>query len=433
MAKPLKSKLTGDAAYQKTVLPNGLRVVTSTMPHTRSVSVCFFIGAGSRYERDAEAGISHFLEHGCFKGTTQRPAAQMISEAIEGVGGYMNASTDREMTVYWCKVARPHFGLALELLEDMLCHSLFEPKEMEKERKVILEELSMSYDHPEQRVDLLIDEVVWPKQAMGRDVGGTKESVSGITPKMMRVYQAQEYVPQNIVLTVAGNIGHQEVIDAVQRLDPPWSLGTPRPLTPAKDGQRAPRHQVERRKSEQVHLAIALRGLAVTHPDRFALDMLNVVFGEGMSSRLFVELREKRGLAYDVMSRPSHYLDTGVLTVNAGVDPKNAYAAIDAIMEQLALLREPVSEAELQKAKELTKGRLLLRMEDTRSVAGWLGGQELLLGRIDTVDEVVEQVERITVEDLQRVGKALVHKNKLNVVLLGPVRDGKALEAHLKL
>ena len=204
--------------YQKTTLDNGLRVLTSAMPYIHSVSICIFVGVGSRYETDTEAGVSHFIEHLCFKGTPKRPTAREVSEAIEGVGGILNAGTDRELTVYWCKVAQAHFPMALEVLIDILLHSNLDPVELEKERQVIIEEIHMYKDSPQQRVNMLIDELLWPEHPLGRDIAGSKESVSAITRDAMCDYLANQYQPANTVVTVAGDIKHQEVVNTVNHL-----------------------------------------------------------------------------------------------------------------------------------------------------------------------------------------------------------------------
>lgn len=420
--------------YQKTVLSNGLRVVTSPMPHTRSVCISIFIGAGSRYEQPQEAGLSHFVEHLCFKGTEKRPTAKEISETIDGVGGVLNGGTDKELTVYWVKVARPHYSVALDLLVDMLRHSKFDPVEMENERRVIIEELNMSIDSPQSRVDTLIDEVIWPNQALGRDVAGTKETVSAINRQMILDYLPRFYLPGNTVISVAGDISHDEVVDSIAKSFGDWPIGVAGAWFPADDRQDAPCLKAEHRKTEQVHLCLAVRGLSHMHPDRFVLDLLNVILGEGMSSRLFLELREKRGLAYDIYSHVVYFRDSGSLAVYAGVDPKKLESTVEGILSEVARLKdEPVPEAELAKAKEMGKGRLLLRMEDTRSVAGWMGGQELLMGRILSVDEVVSIVDAITPGEIQRVARELFLTSKLNLALVGPVRNKGRLEKLLKL
>ena len=409
--------------YQRATLPNGLRVLTVPMPHVQSVTVAFFLGAGSRYESDEEAGVSHFAEHMLFKGTKRRPLPQQIAETIEGVGGYMNASTDREVTIYWVKVAKPHFPIALDLLSDMILNSVYDPGEMERERKVILEEIGSIKDSPPQLVDLLIDQTLWPDQPLGRDVGGTKESVSGITKDSLVGYVGQQYAPNNTVVAVAGNVEHGQVVKAVQRHVADWQAREPRKLIPSTNEQTAPRIGLKRQSTEQAHLCIAYPGLSSSHPDRYALDMLNVVFGEGMSSRLFLEIREKRGLAYDVHSYVSHFLDDGSLTVYAGVEPKSIDEATKAILGEIDRLKKRVPDHELHKAREMTKGRLLLRTEDTRSMASWVGAQELLLGEVKTIDEVVEIVESTTAEELERVAGALLVPGKVNLAVVGPYRS----------
>jgi predicted Zn-dependent peptidase len=420
--------------YQKTVLDNGLRIVTSEMPHTRSACISIFIGAGSRYELPEEAGLSHFVEHLCFKGTEKRPTSKEISETIDGVGGVLNGGTDKELTVYWAKVARPHYAVALDLLVDMLRRSKLDPVEMENERKVIVEELNMCMDSPQSRVDTLIDEVVWPDQALGRDVAGSKDTVSAINRQMLLGHMSRFYLPGNSVISVAGDISHDEVVDSIAKMFEDWPVGNVGDWFPAEDSQSAPRLRVEPRKTEQVHLCLAVRGLSNMHPDRFILDLLNVVLGEGMSSRLFLEIRERKGLAYDIHSHVSYFRDSGSLGVYAGVDPQKVELTIEAVLGELIRLKdEQIPEAEVVKAKEMGKGRLMLRMEDTRSVSGWMGGQELLTGRILTVDEVVSIVDAITASDMQRVARDLFHTGKLNLALVGPVRNKSRLEKLLRL
>ncbi len=420
--------------YQKTVLDNKLRIVSSAMPHTLSVCICIFLGTGSRYEVAEQAGLSHFVEHLCFKGTERRPTAKELSETIEGVGGVLNGGTDKELTVYWAKVARPHFLLTLDLLVDMLRNSKFDPVDMENERKIIIEELNMSMDSPQSRVDMLIDEVIWPAQALGRDVAGTKETVTAIDRNMILDYLSTHYLPGNTVVGVAGDISHDEVVDSVMAVLGDWPDGVPGSWFPADNGQDASRLVVEPRKTEQVQLCLAVRGISHMHPDRFILDLLNLVLGEGMSSRLFLEIRERRGLAYDIHSNVSHFHDSGSVNICAGVDPKRVEDTIEAILMELVKLREDqVSETEITKARELGKGRLMLRMEDTRNVAGWMGGQELLMGHIRTVDEVISILDAVTASDLQRVARELFVANKLCLALVGPSFKERRLQRLLKL
>jgi predicted Zn-dependent peptidase len=420
--------------YRRTTLDNGLRVVTETMPSTRSVAVSIYVGAGSRYETPEQAGMSHLLEHLLFKGTTKRPSPQEISELIEGVGGVMNAGTDRELTVYYAKVARMHFDRAADVLTDMIRHPLMANEELEKERKVVIEEIASTSDSPAQLVDVLLDATMWPGQALGRDVAGSEESVNSLSRVGTMTYLKRQYVPNNIVVSVAGAVEHDEVVSAMRSALGDWEPGKPSNWFPAANGQREPRIAVQYKKTEQAHIEIAVHAISSQDPDRFALDLISVILGEGMSSRLFMELREKRALCYDVHSYAAHYLDTGSFAVYAAVDPKKAVEAAKALIEELSRLRsDGVTDDELRKAKELSKGRLLLRMEDTRSVSGWLGGQEMLNGEIRTPDEVVALVEGVTIDDMRRVAKKVFDENQLTMALVGPFRSEKRFAPLLRL
>ncbi|MBM4445337.1 MAG: insulinase family protein [Chloroflexi bacterium] len=408
--------------YQKSVLSNGLRVVTATVKHLQSAAIGVFIGAGSRYEDAGQSGVSHFIEHMCFKGTQRRPTSREISEAIEGVGGILNGATDKELTIYWCKVARPHLSLATDVLADMLTHSKFEPGDVEKERQVITEEINMCHDSPQNRVDLLIDETMWPDQALGRDVAGTKTTVANLTREDMLRYCRAQYLANNTVVSVAGDVDHREVVAGLEDTFGRWNTDAGQHWYPAHVRQE-PRYRVERRDTEQAHLCLAMPGLPVSHGDRFILDVLNTVLGEGMSSRLFLEIRENKGLAYAINSYANHFQDAGQVTVYAGIDPKQLSACVEAIMVELGRLKEGLPEEELKKAKEFCKGRLVLRMEDTRSVVGWLGGQELLLGHILTVDEVVSKIDSVRVDDVVRVARELLLPEKVKLAVVGPVSE----------
>ncbi|MFC1870916.1 M16 family metallopeptidase [Chloroflexota bacterium] len=419
--------------YHKTTLNNGLRIITAAMPHTRSVSIGVFIGVGSRYESEPQAGISHFIEHLLFKGTDRHPTSREISEAIEGVGGFLNGGTDRELTVYWCKVAKPHFRRAFDLLVDMVLHSRFNPEDIERERQVIIEEIHMSKDSPSQRVDMLIDELLWPGHPLGQDIAGTPESVMAITRDAMLGYLSNHYQPGNTVITIAGDIRHEEVISAVEQSVGNWTNQETRTGYTAYTERQNPGLCIETRDTEQAHLCLALPGLSITDPRRFTLDLLNVILGEGMSSRLFIEIRDKLGLAYSIHSYIEHLLDSGSITVYAGVEPKNLRVAIEAILEQLSGLKMGIPQHELSKAKEMAKGRLLLRMEDSRSVSGWAGGQEILTGQILSVDEVVSLVDAVTTEDITQLAGELLVGSQLRLAVVGPFPPEEPLDRLLKL
>jgi predicted Zn-dependent peptidase len=415
--------------YRKTVLANGLRILTETMSHTRSVSICAFIGVGSRYESDARAGISHFVEHVLFRGTDKRPTSHAISEAIEGVGGMLNGGTDRESTVYWCKVPQPHFNMALDVLSDILLHSRFVAEDIEKERQVIIEEINMSYDNPSQRVGQLIDDVMWPGHPLGRDIAGSKASVSSIKRRDLLSYIKKAYLPLDTVISIAGNIQHKEAISVVTELLGEWTWTGQCPSFKNYREKPAARLVVETRDIEQVHLCLALPGLSRVHPQRFVLDLLNVVLGEGMSSRLFTEIRDQLGLAYSIFSFVDHLADSGALTVYAGIEPRRLEEAVKAISKQfIRFSKEIISDAEMNKARELTKGQLLLRLEDSRHVASWNGGQEVLTGQVRTVDEVVAILDGITAGDIQKLARQMIVKDRLRLAIIGPVKRSKTLE-----
>jgi len=394
------------------------------MPDTRSVSVCVFLGVGSRYEPSTVAGISHFIEHLLFKGTEKRARSHDIAAAIEGVGGILNAGTDRELTTYWCKSAAVHFPLVLDVLTDILLHSRFDADEIERERQVIFEEIHMVKDSPHQRVGMLVDELLWPDHPLGRDVAGTVESVGAISRQSLLDFVSERYLPGDAVVSVAGALTHDEVAEAVTAAMVGWRGGPAPAGFIAFEAGENPRLLVEERATEQTHLSLALPGLSLRHPKRFVLDLLSVILGEGMSSRLFVEIRDNLGLAYSIHSYTEHLHDTGALTIYAGVEHEKLEVAIRAIVGQLGLLKETVGDAELTKAKELSKGRLLLRMEDSRSVASWTGGQEILTGDILSVEEVVEKVDAVTVDEVCELARELLVSDQLRLAVVGPHADG---------
>jgi predicted Zn-dependent peptidase len=419
--------------YQKTTLGNGLRVLTGSMPHTRSVCVALFLGVGSRYERDGEEGASHFIEHVLFRGTPERPTAHEISEAIEGVGGILNGATDKELTFYWCKVTREHFKKSSEVLVYMLFNSKFEPDDIEKERQVIIEEIHMCKDSPSQQVGMLIDELLWPDHPLGRDIAGTKESMAGIDRKKLRSYLKAKYTPRNTVVAITGNVQHEEVVEIFSKLLGSWTNAARQPTYLAYQEKSGERLKIEKRETEQAHLCLALPGVSLSDPRRFSLDMLNVVLGEGMSSRLFSEVRDKLGLAYSISSYVEHLLDSGSLVVSASVDPSNLKKAIKAILDELSKVKDGIPEAEMNKAREISKGRLLLRMEDSRNVAGWLGGQETLLNSILTLDDIVAIINAVTAEQLQKVAREIIVAEKLRLAVVGPISSPAPLKELLKL
>lgn len=419
--------------YDKIFIDGGLRIITSYMPHTKSASLAFFLGTGSRYETEREAGISHFLEHMCFKGSSWHPTTQEISETIEGMGGSMNAATDRELTTYWCKVPYQHCQQALDILSGIILDPLLDKDEMEKERQVILEELSMTYDVPSYRADLLMDQVMWPDQPLGRDVGGSKESVQGISRAMLVDYHQRQYTSGNIAIIVAGNIQPQQVIDSISRYFRNWNNHKPGTLFPKQDNQAEPRFAIETRDTEQAHLCLGFKGVSYSDPDAYPMQLLATLLGEGMSSRLFLQLREIQGLAYDVHTSSTNLNDCGSLITYAGVEPRNTAKAIQSILYQHHLIKESLTEVELHKCKEFLKGRLMLRMEDSRNVAHWIGTQEILTGHIDTIEETVRRIDSVTPEQVMAIARKTLVTSKLNLAIVGPEGDYTGLSETLTL
>lgn len=411
--------------YKKSTLPNGLRIVTGEMPHTRSATVSIYVGAGSRYERDDEAGLSHFLEHMLFKGASRRPTARIISEAIESFGGMHNAATDREVTVYYAKVPYSAALETVDILADMVRAPIMDAAELEKERSVILEELATVEDSPGELAGILIDETMWPDQPLGRNVGGTPESVSILPLDAVNRYLHAQYVPSNMVLVVAGNVRHDDVVEAATGWLGDMPARTAGPWYPKETRSGFPRIAVREKATEQAHICIAYPSVALDDPNRYAVDLLSTLLGEGMSSRLFLELREERALVYDVHSYPSEFRDAGSFTVYAGCDPENARVTVEASLEEMAKLLAGPPKIELEKAKSMARGRIQLRMEDTRSVAGWLGSQELLLSDILTVDQVVARIDAVTMDDVMRVGRAILQPQLASIAAVGPFEDDK--------
>jgi len=413
--------------YDKTTLDNGLRVITSTMPHSRSVCLAILIGTGSCYENQEESGISHFAEHLYFKGTERRPTAKEVSQEIEGVGGIINGGTEKELTVLWCKVASPHFLISLDVLSDILFNSRFGDKDMEQERQVIVEEINMNLDSPQRRVGMLIDELLWPKQPLGREILGSKETVASVNRGQMLDYIARRYLPNNTVISIAGDIQREEAIAQIEPLVNKWAAGEFSTNYITDDKQTAARLRIEPRDSEQVHLCLAVHGISYSHPQRFALDLLNVALGGGMSSRLFTEIRENKGLAYDIHSYIEHFLNSGTLTVYGGVDPKRVETAVAAIIDEMSKLRQGITSDELTRAKELSKGRLQLRLEDSQNVALWLGSQEILRKQILTVEDIISIIDAVTLDDLRQVAEKLLTPEQLNLAIVGSIKKEEPL------
>ncbi len=424
-----------DYMYNKTTLANGLRVLSVPMPHLRSVSIGFFIAVGSRYEPAPISGASHFVEHMLFKGTERRPSAQEIAAAIEGIGGAFNAATGHELTTYWAKTATPHFPIAFDVLTDMLRCARFDHAEIEKERTVIIEEIKSTFDNPDELVHQLSDDLMWHDHPLGRDVAGTKESVATIRREQLLDYLSDHYAPANTVIAAAGQIEHTQLVETVERTLGDWRThandGAFEPAPPLQSEKRCLLHSKE---VEQAHLVLTVPGLHRNHPDRYALRLLNAVLGQGMSSRLFNEIREKRGLAYSVYSFADSMSDAGDVGIYAGVDPHKTVEALRASLAEWKRLQDEVVPVdELTKAKEHIKGRTLLRMEDSYANASWVGTQEALRDEVLTVDEIVAQIDAVTSEQVQSLAQQLFREALLNLVVVGPQQNEADLRTALTL
>lgn len=420
--------------YQRVSLPNGVRVYTSHIPYVRSVSIAFYFGVGARYEPDPIVGASHFIEHMLFKGSERFPNAQTISEAIEGVGGALDAATDKEVTVYSAKVASQHFDLAMRLICDMVRRPLMRSDEITKERDVIIEELSMYRDSPADWVSVLADETLWAGQPLGREVAGTRETVTGLTRDILLGFKERHYTPSNLVVSVAGNVSDEQVMAALADLLGDWPAATAPAWTPSPIPSDGPRVRLETRPTEQSNLCLLTPGMRSTDPRHYTMTLLNAALGDGMSSRLFLEIRERQGLAYDIGSAPSYYLDTGSFTISAGVEPTRLEATIRSSLAEMRRMREePPRAEELARIKEYIKGRMALRLEDTYSVAAWMGGQEIISGEALELDEVMAQIDTVTTEDIQALADEIFTSDGLRLAVIGPQRDSDALARLLEL
>jgi predicted Zn-dependent peptidase len=401
-------------------LAGGAKLVTAAMPERLSASLVFLFGGGSRLEDERHAGVSHFIEHLFFKGTQRRPTSKEIADAIEGVGGFINASTDKELTAYWTRVPAEHVELGLDVLVDIVSNSKLAPADVERERSVILEELRMYQDQPQDLVQNLFEEIMWPDHPLGRDIAGTEGSVARLTRDDILEYADEHYRLPNLVIGAAGAFGEGEMLEAVRgRLALPAEPDG-QPIAMPPEPLRGPRVLMRRRKTEQAHICLGVRAFSYLHADRFVLDLLNTVLGEGMSSRLFLNIRERLGLAYDVHSFTQKHRDTGLLGVYLGVDPKQAVGAVNAVIAELQnLCDHDLGEEELVRAKEFTKGRLRLELESTNGVSFWLAYQELLIGSIKTIEEEVALVDAITAEDVRRVANDVL-RAPIQMAVIGP-------------
>ena len=426
--------------YKKTTLSNGLRLITVPMEHVQSVTVLILVGAGSRYEKKQISGLSHFLEHMAFKGTKRRPSALAISSEIEGIGGEFNAYTSKDQTGFYVKAANKHLAVLVDVLSDMLLNSKFETAEIERERGVIIEEINLYEDTPSRKIGEIYEELLYGDTPLGWDIGGKKETIGKIQRDDFLDYIKGLYAPENTVVVIAGGIKNlsSKIYNLIEKWLGDWRNKTSWSFAAAQDKQLKSAVKVVYKKTEQAHLALGVRGYNFFHPDRYILAVLSTILGGGMSSRLFIQVRERRGLAYYVYSLAEHYADVGHFVSRAGVDLDKIEEAIKVILEEYEKVKSEngkwkVENEELTKAKEFLKGRLILELEDSRVMASVFGTSEISEGKVRTPKEIMAEIDKVTLADLKRVASDIFRPEKLNLAVIGPFKDGQKFEKLLGL
>ncbi|HSX40205.1 MAG TPA: pitrilysin family protein [Candidatus Saccharimonadales bacterium] len=418
--------------YQRTVLANGLRVLTIPMPSFESATVLVMVGAGSRYENKKNTGISHFFEHMAFKGTKTRPSALDISSLIDGIGGEFNAFTGKETTGFYIKSLASHVNLTMDVLSDMLQNSLLDPQEIDKERGVIIEEINMYEDMPTRKIGDIYEELLYGDTPMGWDIGGEKDVIRSVTRDDFESYLHSLYSADNITVVVAGGVTNKQGLDLAQKYFGNMKRFDTLKYEKVIENQKKPAVFLKHKKTEQVHVALGVRTTELNHPDRYPLWVLSSILGGGMSSRLFTEVREKRGLAYYIRTHSDHYEDVGSLVTMAGIDVKRATDAIKVIIEQYRKIgnEDGITTEELKKAKEYVKGHLVLELEDSRSVAGHYASSELLEKAIDNPDEILKKLDAVTKEEVEDAAKKYLTR-PLNLAVIGNFEDKAQFESLL--
>lgn len=409
--------------YSKTVLPNNLRVITHEMKDRDSVSLGIWIRAGGRHEDKKNKGAAHFLEHILFKGS-EKYSCEEIKERIEGVGGTLNAFTGEEYTCYFAKIPAKHLSRTFDILSDMVFNPLITKADVDKERTVILEEIKMYHDQPQHHVIELLEELMWPNHPLGMNLAGTFDSVGALSEKDLRNFHHSGYSLKNIVVAASGRLKHNTLVDLVKKKSKPYTAGDRISFTEAKNSQERSKAKFFRKDIEQMHLALGAFGLENDHQDRHAYGLLNIILGGNMSSRLFDEVREKRGLAYAIGSSAKSLSDTGILMIRAGVDNTKVVEALDVILKELGKIKKiPVSESEFDRAKDYYLGQILLGLEDTLEHMFWIGEGLLSLNKTRTLKQILGEVKKVTINDIRRVASGIFKDNNTNLSVIGPLKD----------
>ncbi|SHI55290.1 M16 family metallopeptidase [Desulfosporosinus lacus] len=416
--------------YKKTLLPNGVRIITEEIDHVRSAALGIWVGAGSRDEREGFEGISHFIEHMFFKGTEHR-SARALAESLEAVGGQLNAFTTKEYTCYYAKVLDEDLDLAIDVLSDMFFSSLFDEKEIEKEKNVVIEEIKMYEDSPDELIHDVFSECVWNDHPLGKPILGTEESIRSLSRERIMQFLTEHYAPDNVVISVAGKIKHEDVVAKLSPHFGTFNRGGRRVLEETPKGLTIEHYQ--KKDTEQMHILLGVPGLGQDDEDIYAMHIFNNILGGGLSSRLFQEIREQRGLAYSVYSYHSTYVDTGLFAVYAGTSPKNTQEVIACILEELMEMKKKgISVEELVRTKAQIKGGLYLGLEAVSSRMSRLGKTELTYNRVLSPEEVVEKLEKVTQEDVLRVIGRLWQKENISIMTLGPAGHDVVMPDMLK-
>lgn len=405
-------------------LSTGLRLLVVPMPQLESTTVMVGVGAGSRFEAKPVNGLFHFLEHMAFKGTKKRPTTLAIATEVDSVGGEFNAFTDKEFTGYYLKLAAKHQELAFDILSDMLTNSLFKKEEIEREKGVIIEEINMYEDTPIRRVQEVFIRLLYGDNSMGWDIAGEKENIRRIKRADFLQYINQLYFPQNMTVVVAGKLDEAQAKKLTQQYFGGLKRNGQKKTQAIKLDQPAPQLKLATKKTEQAHFVLGVPGYQYDHPDRFALGLLATILGGGMSSRMWIQVRERRGLAYYVRTSPEIYTDSGLLMTQAGVDLNKIDEAIKVVGgEYQTIMIKPVGARELKKAKEFLKGRMVLALEDSQMVASRYAYQLLLEGKLRTPAETMALIDKVTAKDVQRVANDILRAEKMNLAIIGPYKD----------
>lgn len=412
--------------FKKTTLKNGLRVITAPMQGTETVTVLVVAGVGSRYESKQEAGLSHFVEHMLFKGTKKRPNALSITEELDSIGGSYNAYTSKSRTGYYAKSDSNHFDIILDVISDIYLNSKIDNKEIIKERGAILQEMSMYEDMPSQSVGDVFENLLYGNQRLGREIIGNKKTLNSFTRKDFIQYVNRFYTAENTVICVAGKIDEKECLKKIEKSFSKISSVEKEDFQRVVEKQNIPKVKIKNKKTDQTNLVLGVRAYDMLHPDRHALKLLAVILGGNMSSRMFTNVRERLGLAYYVQTSADAYQDAGYLATQAGVDHKKLPLAIESILKEYKkIAKRKISDKELQKAKDYLKGKTVMGLESSNSVAEFLVTQEVYREEILTPDEIFEKLDKVTVEDIQRVAKDIFVLEKLNLAIIGPHKNNK--------